>query len=272
MKTSDLLKKYNIKLKKSLGQHFLSDDRIAKKIVEVSKISPGDIVVEIGVGAGTLTEELAKTGAFVIGYEIDERFRPLLEDRFSNYKNVKLIFTDFLKIDLETLPDNIKFVSNIPYNITGPILEKIFKTKFIYAVIMVQKEVADRILAKPGTRNFGYISAFSKVICDVEKLFDVSKSHFIPNPRVDSTVVLLRRNEKKKNLNPEAFSIFLGKLFSRRRKTVKNNLKYLFEEPELILKKLGIDPMKRPENLSLEEIINLFEEWCLWKKSSLKKY
>ena len=270
MKTSELLRKYNIKLKKSLGQHLLSDDRIAKKIVEISRISPSDTVVEIGVGAGTLTEELAKTGAVVIGYEIDERFRPLLESRLSRYKNVKILFEDFLKVDPKTFPENVKFVSNIPYNITGPILEKIFKTKFSYVVIMVQKEVADRILARPGTRNFGYISALSKVVCDVEKLFDVSRSHFIPNPQVDSTVVLLR---KKKDVEDfEALSFFLGKLFSKRRKTVRNNLKDLFEKAETTLEKFGIDPMKRPENLSLEDTIKLFEEWYSWRRNSSKKY
>jgi len=270
LKTSELLRKYNIKLKKNLGQHLLSDDRIAKKIVEVSGISPDDIVVEIGVGAGTLTEELAKTGAVVIGYEIDERFKPLLENRLSHYKNVKIFFEDFLKVDVKTLPENVKFISNIPYNITGPILEKIFKTKFSYAVIMVQKEVADRILARPGTRNFGYISALSKVVCNVEKLFDVSRSHFVPNPQVDSTVVLLKRKKEVEDF--EAFSFFLGRLFSRRRKTVRNNLKDLFEKPETIFEKLGIDPMKRPENLLLEDIINLFEEWYSWRRNSLKRY
>ncbi|RKX57369.1 MAG: ribosomal RNA small subunit methyltransferase A, partial [Thermotoga sp.] len=132
------------------------------------------------------------------------------------------------------------------------------------------KEVADRILARPGTRNFGYISALSKVVCDVEKLFDVSRSHFIPNPQVDSTVVLLR---KKKDVEDfEALSFFLGKLFSKRRKTVRNNLKDLFEKAETILEKFGIDPMKRPENLSLEDIIKLFEEWYSWRRNSSKKY
>ena len=269
MKTSELLRKYNIKLKKSLGQHLLSDDRIARKIVEISNISSDDVVVEIGVGAGTLTEELAKTGATVIGYEIDKDFKPLLDDRLSRYKNVRIIFEDFLKARTETFPKDVKFISNIPYNITGPILEKIFKTPFSYAVIMIQKEVADKILAKPGTRNFGYISALSRIICDVKKLFDVSKSHFVPNPQVDSSVVLFKK--KKMNLDFDALSFFLGKLFSKRRKTVKNNLKNLLREPEVVLEKLNIDPMKRPENLMLEEIINLFEEWYSWRRNFLKK-
>jgi len=270
LKTSELLRKYNIKLKKSLGQHLLSDDRIARKIVEISNISSDDVVVEIGVGAGTLTEELAKTGATVIGYEIDKDFKPLLDDRLSRYKNVRIIFEDFLKARTETFPRDVKFISNIPYNITGPILEKIFKSPFSYAVIMIQKEVADKILAKPGTRNFGYISALSRIICDVKKLFDVSKSHFTPNPQVDSSVVLFEK--KKMNLDFDALSFFLGKLFSKRRKTVKNNLKNLLREPEVVLEKLNIDPMKRPENLMLEEIINLFEEWYSWRRNSLKKY
>ena len=259
MKTSDLLKKYSIRLKKGLGQSFLSDQRVAKRIVEVSGVSEKDLVVEIGAGAGTLTEELARTGANVLAFEIDVSLKPLLEDRLSGFENVELRFEDFLKADLSDLKPGFKYVSNIPYGITGPILEKILRDgRFSKAVLMVQREVADRILSKPGVRSFGYISVLVQTFCRVEKLFDVSRSHFVPNPRVDSTVVSLERREI--DLPFDEYRDFLSVLFSNKRKNIKNNLKRVVNDPEPLLRRLKVDPRVRAEALGVEEILGIFRE------------
>ena len=246
-----------MKLKRSLSQNFLSDQRVARKIVEAAGIGEKDFVVEIGAGAGTLTEELAKTGAKVLAYEIDESLKDLLRDRLSRFENVELVFEDFLEADLSKVPDDFVYVANIPYGITGPIIEKILKVgRFRFAVFMVQKEVAERILSKPGRKSYGYISALVQTYCDVEKLFDVSKSHFVPNPKVDSTVVKLKW--RGWIVDFREYSEFLSKVFSKKRKTVKNNLKSLTTNPDGVLKEVGIDPSLRPEDLTPKDLLSIF--------------
>ena len=257
MKTKELLEKYGIKLKKSLSQNFLSDERIAKKIVEKSGVGKEDVVVEIGAGAGTLTEELAKVAKKVIAYEIDERLKDLLEERLSNFENVELIFTDFLKADLSGIPDGFVYVSNIPYGITGPIIEKILREgRFSFAVLMVQKEVAERITSPPGRKSYGYLSALVQSFCNVEKLFDVSKSHFIPNPQVDSTV--LKLVWKGKIAPFDEYREFLSIAFSKKRKTLKNNLRGIVKDPLSFLRENRIEEKVRPEEVRPEVLLRLF--------------
>jgi 16S rRNA (adenine1518-N6/adenine1519-N6)-dimethyltransferase len=251
LKTSDYLKKYGVKLKKHLGQVFLSDDRIAKRIVKEVGLTPEDVVVEIGAGAGTLTEELAKTGARVIAYEIDESLAPVLRERLSKYPNVELRFEDFLKA--KDIPEGAICVSNIPYSITGPIMEKIIEWKFKRAIVMVQKEVGERILAKPGKKTYGYLSVVVQTFYEVKKLFDVSRSCFVPNPEVDSTVVDLKR--KPVDLDFEKFKKFVSMIFAKKRKTLKNNLKPFLSIFE------GVDLSRRAEQLTVEEIVELYEKW-----------
>lgn len=251
LKTSDYLKKYGVKLKKHLGQVFLSDDRIAKRIVKEVGLTPEDVVVEIGAGAGTLTEELAKTGARVIAYEIDESLAPVLRERLSKYPNVELRFEDFLKA--KDIPEGAICVSNIPYSITGPIMEKIIEWKFKRAIVMVQKEVGERILAKPGKKTYGYLSVVVQTFYEVKKPFDVSRSCFVPNPEVDSTVVDLKR--KPVDLDFEKFKKFVSMIFAKKRKTLKNNLKPFLSIFE------GVDLSRRAEQLTVEEIVELYEKW-----------
>lgn len=251
MKTSDYLKKYGVRLKKHLGQVFLSDDRIAKRIVKAADLTPEDVVVEIGAGAGTLTEELAKTGARVIAYEIDKSLAPILQERLSKYPNVELRFEDFLKA--EDVPEDTICVSNIPYSITGPIMEKIIEWKFKRAIVMVQKEVGERILAKPGKKTYGYLSVVVQTFYEVKKLFDVSRSCFVPNPEVDSTVVDLKR--KPVDLDFEKFRKFVSIVFAKKRKTLKNNLRPFLSAFE------GVDLSRRAEQLTVEEIVEFYEKW-----------
>ncbi len=257
MKTSELLKKYGIKLKKSLGQSFLSTQSVAERIVKAAEIKKGETVIEIGAGAGTLTEELLKAGANVVAYEIDRNLEKLLIDRLSKYENVTLIFKDFLSADLSFLPDGFVYVANIPYYITGPIIEKILReNRFSRAILMVQKEVANRITSPPGRRDFGYLSALVQTFCDVKKLFDVSRSSFVPNPEVDSTVLGFK--PKEIDIPFDEYREFLSKVFMKKRKTIKNNLKGIVKDPEKVLKDLGIDPSLRPEQLGTSQLIKLF--------------
>ncbi len=257
MKTSDLLKRYGIRLKKSLGQNFLSSQKIAKKIVELSGVDQNDVVVEIGAGAGTLTEELAKVAKRVIAYEIDRSLERLLKDRLASYDNVELVFGDFLKM---SLPDaeNFVYVANIPYSITGPIVEKILKEdRFRFAALMVQKEVASRMVSRPGRRTYGYLSALVQSYCEVKKILDVSRSNFVPNPKVDSTV--LKLTWKGVDLDFERYSEFLSKSFENKRKTLRNNLKSFLDNPDEVLRDLGIDLGMRPEQISAEDFQRIFK-------------
>ncbi|PLV55696.1 16S rRNA (adenine(1518)-N(6)/adenine(1519)-N(6))-dimethyltransferase RsmA [Thermotoga sp. SG1] len=251
MKTSDYLKKYGIRLKKHLGQVFLSDDRIAKRIVKEAGLKPDDVVVEIGAGAGTLTEELAKTGARVIAYEIDESLAPILQERLSKYPNVELRFEDFLKA--KDVPDGAICVSNIPYSVTGLIIEKIIEWRFKRAILMVQKEVGERILSKPGRKSYGYLSVMVQTFYEVRKLFDVPRSYFVPNPEVDSVVIEMKR--KDVDLDFERFKKFVSMIFSKKRKTLKNNLKPFLSIFE------GMDLSRRAEQLTIEEIMELYNVW-----------
>ncbi len=256
MKTSKLLKKYGVKLKKSLGQNFLSDQRIAKKIVDLSGVSSKDVVIEIGAGAGTLTEELAKVVKRVVAYEVDKSLERLLKDRLSIYSNVELVFEDFLKANLPDVKDFV-YVANIPYSITGLIIEKILReNRFKFAVLMVQKEVAERMISKPGRRAYGYLSALVQSYCDVKKLFDVSKSNFVPNPKVDSTVLKLVWNGT--DLDFDKYSKFLSKSFEKKRKTLRNNLKSFLKDPDEILGDIDVDLNMRPEQISAKDFQRIF--------------
>ena len=256
MKTSDLLKKYGVRLKKSLGQNFLSDQRIARKIVELSGVDPDDVVVEIGAGAGTLTEEIAKVAKKIIAYEIDRSLEGLLRDRLSHFDNVEIVFEDFLKASLPDV-ENFVYIANIPYSITGPIIEKILReNSFRFATLMVQKEVANRILSRPGRRTFGYLSALVQSYCEVGKLLDVSKSNFVPNPKVDSTV--LKLTWKGFDVDFEKYSNFLSKSFEKKRKTLRNNLRSLLRDPDEVFKDMDIDLGKRPEQISVDDFKKMF--------------
>ena len=264
MKTSILLKRYGIKLKRSLGQNFLSDERIAERIVDAVDLSSEDFVVEIGAGAGTLTEEILKRGANVVAFEIDESLRELLEDRLGNYGNLKLIFEDFLKYDLSTFGENTIYMGNIPYHITSPLLEKLLLDSpgFKFIVLMVQKELAGRIMCEGRSRNFSSLSVLVNLFCKVEKLFDVSRSHFIPNPNVESTVLKLTPRVRKEPKNVDEFLRFSRLLFSMRRKKIKNSL--TMKGHRGYLERIQETPLswvleRRIEELDLDVLIELFK-------------
>ncbi|SHH30292.1 16S rRNA (adenine(1518)-N(6)/adenine(1519)-N(6))-dimethyltransferase RsmA [Thermosipho atlanticus] len=258
MKTSDLLKQYGIKLKKNLGQNFLSNTEIARQIVEVANVKADDVILEIGPGAGTLTEELLKTGAKVVGVEIDKRLKPLLE-RLNEFENFTLVFEDFLKFDISTLPKHFRVVSNIPYSITGPILKKLLFSDFSDAYLMVQKEVGERLLAPIGDSNRSFLTVVVQTFCTVEKVLTVSKGNFVPNPKVDSVVLHISKNtEVYEKYDIKIFWDFVSKCFGQKRKTLYNNLKTFVNNLDDLKKKY--DLTLRPEQVSKEMFLQIFEE------------
>ncbi|ABX32306.1 dimethyladenosine transferase [Petrotoga mobilis SJ95] len=264
MKTSEWLKKYDIRLKKGLGQNFLSNSTVSHEIVKKSEIDENDVIIEIGTGNGILTEEIAKKAKKVITFEIDERLKPLLEERFEGSKNVEIHFEDFLNTDLSKFKDipKLKYIANIPYYISSKILEKIFEEspKFEYAIFMFQKEFGQRLMAK-SKKSYSPLSIFVQTYCTVERIMDVSKNNFIPIPKVDS--VILKFNPVYKyveEIDPKDFMKFVHICFSKRRKTIKNNLKEIIPDTEKYLTEVQIDPSSRPEDIPLETYIQLYKK------------
>lgn len=264
MKTSEWLKKYDIRLKKGLGQNFLSNSTVSHEIVKKSEIDENDVIIEIGTGNGILTEEIAKKAKKVITFEIDERLKPLLEERFEGSKNVEIHFEDFLNTDLSKFKDipKLKYIANIPYYISSKILEKIFEEspKFEYAIFMFQKEFGQRLIAK-SKKSYSPLSIFVQTYCTVERIMDVSKNNFIPIPKVDS--VILKFNPVYKyveEIDPKDFMKFVHICFSKRRKTIKNNLKEIIPDTEKYLTEVQIDPSSRPEDIPIETYIQLYKK------------
>jgi 16S rRNA (adenine1518-N6/adenine1519-N6)-dimethyltransferase len=275
VRTKAVLDKYGFTFKKSLGQNFLIDTNILRKIVENAELTEMSGAVEIGPGIGALTEQLAKVCKKVIAFEIDHRLIPVLKDTLSPYPHVSIIHQDFLKANVnQVLRDyfsedqEISIVANLPYYITTPIIMKCLEDKlpFKNMVVMMQKEVGDRIVAKPGTKNYGSLTLAIQYFTTAEIVMHVPKTVFIPQPNVDSVVVRLRKREKPiVEVKDESFFFKVIKSsFGQRRKTILNNLTNSFEQgkekKELILACLNlaeIDPKRRGETLTIEEFAKL---------------
>ena len=267
--TKFIMKKYNITANKSLGQNFLIDDDIVENIVKSAKIEKEDLVIEIGPGLGTLTNELLKYAGKVICVELDKKMIQILEDRFRLFDNIEIINDDILKIDLnkiieESKMKHTKIVANLPYYITTPIIMKLLEEKanFESITVMVQKEVAERLCAKTGTREAGAITYGVEYYSKAEKLFLVPRNSFIPAPNVDSEVINLRiKKEKVENVKDEEKLFKIIKYaFMQRRKTLINafqNAGIDKEKTKEILNKLELDEKVRGEALTLKDFINI---------------
>ena len=278
-KTKFILKKYKLSANKSLGQNFLISDSVVDKIVESADINTQDLVIEIGPGLGNLTEFLLQKAGKVIAIELDERMLEILKDRFSLYNNFEIINEDVLKVDLQKLIKenknekikNVKIVANLPYYITTPIIMKLLEEKLDIQTItvMVQKEVADRLIAKPGEKLSGAITYCVYYYATSECVTIVDNDSFIPEPEVTSEVIKLsiRKNNPVELLNEQDFFKLIKVSFMQRRKTLMNALvnggivknkdevKKLFDD-------LSIDYNTRGETLSIEkfaEISNYLE-------------
>lgn len=270
--TKFLMKKYKISANKSLGQNFLINDEAVDDIVSSSKICSDDLVIEIGPGLGTLTKELLEKAAKVIAIELDTRMIKILNDRFSLYNNFEIINEDVLKVDLEklisdqknNLPQikNVKIVANLPYYITTPIIMKLLEDRLSIDTItvMIQKEVADRIVSVPGSKLSGAITYTVNYYAEPESIRLVGREYFIPQPNVDSEVIKLnvRKEPVIKVKNQDLFFNIIKCSFMQRRKTLINalvngNIIENKETAKKILNELKLNENIRGEVLSIEE-------------------
>ncbi|MGH7537493.1 MAG: 16S rRNA (adenine(1518)-N(6)/adenine(1519)-N(6))-dimethyltransferase RsmA [Gemmatimonadales bacterium] len=265
---------------KSLGQHFLTDRHILARIVDAAEPEAQDVVIEIGAGTGTLTRQLAARVALVLAVEKDHALARRLRDACASepeLRNVRVIEADFLRPGIHwkdvdpavALARPPKFVGNIPYAITTPIIEAVLLQQPPLAVVLMQEEVADRLSAPPGSRTYGGLSVGVQVLARAEKLFTVKAGSFHPPPRVTSTVVRLRPRPHPLLERHEIarFRDFVTASFSRRRKQLRNVLRAVTGEPaaqvERRLASLGLSPTARPETLTPEDFVRLFREQAL---------
>lgn len=247
--TRAVLERHGFTFKKSFGQNFLTDTNILQKIVDTAEIDKGVNVIEIGPGIGALTEFLAENAAEVVAFEIDDRLIPILADTLRDFDNVKVINEDILKSDLQTRikefanPDlPIKVVANLPYYITTPILMHLIESKIPFQefVVMMQKEVADRISAEPNTKAYGSLSIAVQYYMTAKVAFIVPRTVFVPAPNVDSAILkMTRREQPLVKVEDEDFFFRVSKMaFVHRRKTIWNNMTSHFGKTEEIKAKL----------------------------------
>ncbi|QQJ63941.1 16S rRNA (adenine(1518)-N(6)/adenine(1519)-N(6))-dimethyltransferase RsmA [Staphylococcus pseudintermedius] len=277
-RTRALLNQYGFNFKKALGQNFLIDVNIINRIIDASGIDHMTGVIEIGPGMGSLTEQLAKNAQHVLAFEIDQRLIPVLDDTLSPYNNVTVINEDILKANVaEAIQqhlshcEKIMVVANLPYYITTPILLTLLEQDLNIDgyVVMMQKEVGERLNAQVGTKAYGSLSIVAQYYTETSRVLTVPKTVFMPPPNVDSIVVKLMKRESPivDVDNPNAFFKMTKGAFSQRRKTIYNNYQNLFEngkeQKETImqwLERADIDPKRRGETLSIQEYARLYAE------------
>ena len=274
--TMMILKQYKVQANKSFGQNFLIDDSVINGIIEAANLTKQDLVIEIGPGLGILTSKLLEKAYKVIAIELDTKMVNIISDRFKYYNNLEIINDDILKVDLNTLISReknsngkVKIVANLPYYISTPIIMKLLEEKLCIdeIIVMVQKEVADRLTAVPGTKLSGAITYAVDYYSEAEQILNVGKDCFIPAPKVDSKVIKLklRKQPKIKAMNEEKLFDLIKKVFMQRRKTLINvlvntNIVKNKEEAIKIFNKLKLPNDIRGEVLSLEQYNLLINE------------
>lgn len=274
--TKKIMNKYNIKANKRFGQNFLIDDNILENIISSSEISKNDLVIEIGPGLGNLSEYILNNCNFSILIEIDKNMEKILNDRLKNYNNYLLINEDVLKIDIDELVkkielknntkyENVKVVANLPYYITTPIIFKLLQDskRITDITVMVQKEVAERMIAKPKTKSYGILTIMVDYLSDANIEIIVPNTSFIPSPDVTSAVIKLVKNKKYDVKNEELFFKLIHSAFAQRRKKLSNSLESTHfmdmnkSEIEELLIKNNINLNVRAEELNINEYINI---------------
>lgn len=279
-RTKEILKKHGFSLKKSLGQNFIVEPNILANIVDAAALDKDTNVIEVGPGIGALTEVLARASKKVVAFEIDDRLIPVLTDTLSPYENVEIVHQDILQANLaKTLEasgvdvdERLMVVANLPYYITTPILLHLLEAPLPIdgLVVMMQKEVAERITAAPGSKAYGSLSIAVQYRMQAEVAFIVPKTVFVPQPNVDSAIIKLTRREKPAvSVKNEAFFFeVVRSAFVQRRKILWNNLLIHFGKDDQTRERLtaalaeaNIDPKRRGETLSLEEFARLAD--CL---------
>ena len=261
------MEKYDIKFKKNLGQNFLKDTNIVKRIVNVVTDKDNSLVIEVGPGGGIMTRELCQSFNNVLAYEIDESVKDELNSRIKDSNNIEVIYNDFLKCDISRdiekyNYDRLFFISNVPYYITSPIILKLINSRVYFnkIVMMEQKEVGDRYTYIPKNKTYVDISVILKYFYKIKKEFIVSKGNFIPQPKVDSVVVSFEPIDRKDKVNDlDKFIKLVNDSFQFKRKILRNNLKeYDLEKIDDVLKRYGLDLNCRAEELPVE----IFVEIC----------
>lgn len=281
MNIEQLMKKHGIRPQKRLGQHFLIDETPVLKMIEAADLNDNDTVIEIGPGLGVLTRQLCQEAGQVIAVEKDGNIIPVLDELTRDFKNVCIIKGDVLKLDLDKIGCEMtgrcfKVIANLPYYITSPIIMKIVENRDLVslAVLMVQKEVGDRIVASPGGKEYGILSIAVQLYADVDIVCCVGKDSFMPPPKVDSAVVRikLRRSPKVPLEDDSLFFTVVRAAFGERRKTIRNTLKNRLNisgidliDIDNALELAQIDPLRRGETLSIHEFACLTKQLAALK-------
>ncbi|WP_334329183.1 16S rRNA (adenine(1518)-N(6)/adenine(1519)-N(6))-dimethyltransferase RsmA [Companilactobacillus sp. HBUAS59699] len=278
IRTNDILRKYKLRAKKSLGQNFLTSEKVLDDIVDASDLHSDEIAIEIGPGIGALTEKLAQVAEKVYAFEIDSSLIPVLEDTLSYYDNIEVFNEDILKVDLDKFVKDhhlegktIKVVANLPYYITTPIMLNLINSDYPFQalVLMMQKEVAERITANPGHREYGSLTIAVQTQMDAKIARIVGKNSFIPRPKVDSAVAVLERLPKDEvNIeDPVFFNKVIRSAFAQKRKSLMNNfLNWLgrTDENRAMIKEVfsdcGIAENARGEQVSIEQYKKMARE------------
>lgn len=268
MSNYDVLKNYQFQFNKNLGQNFIFDGNLLRSIVSDAKVNKLSNVLEIGAGAGTLTQKIADVANKVVTYEIDQNLKPILEENLKDYSHVKVVFKDILKEDMKVIEsnfeDNYIVVANLPYYITTPIIFKFLyeATKLESLNIMVQKEVAERICANPGTKNYGALTVLINAMATSTITRIVKKNMFRPVPNVDSAVVRIDFNKNLYSIKKfDVFVKLVNSIFTMRRKTFQNNLKAGFnlnnEQIKEVFYICALEENVRGETLTIEKIVKI---------------
>lgn len=264
--TNHILHRFKLRADKKLGQNFLIDETVVRRIVEAAELTPEDTVLEVGPGIGTLTQGLAESGASVVAVELDKRLLPVLDVTLEGYDNVRIVNGDILQVDImeQVQKPDFKCCANLPYYITTPIIFAILEKRLPMErlVVMVQKEVAERMAAKPGSKDYGALSVAIQYFTEPEIAFIVPPSSFIPAPSVDSAVIVCKRRSTPpvEVCDENLFFRVVKAAFSLRRKMLSNSLKNMGIKGEQVTKWLelaGVDGKRRAETLSLEDFAAL---------------
>lgn len=273
--TNHILHRFKLRADKKLGQNFLIDENIVRNIVAAAELSDKDTVLEVGPGIGTLTQGLAESGASVVAVELDKRLLPVLDTTLEGYDNVRIVNGDILQVDIMQTVGvyEFKVCANLPYYITTPIIFALLEKRLPMErlVAMVQKEVAERMAAKPGGKDYGALSVAIQYYTEPEIAFIVPPSSFIPAPSVDSAVIVCKRREKPpvEVCDEALFFRVVKAAFSLRRKMLNNSLKNMGIKGEQVAKWLelaGVDGKRRAETLSLEDFAALTNTFAASKE------
>lgn len=270
----ELMNRYDLHFTKRFGQNFLTDANIVRNIADAANIDSDDVVIEIGPGIGTLTQELAKQAGEVKTIEIDRKLIPVLNETLSDFDNVEIINEDFLKLNINDLLNDaisenktIRIAANLPYYITTPIIMSLLESDLPIEsmTFLIQKEVADRMASEPGNKIYGSLSVICQYYADVKKNFDVPASVFMPKPKVDSALVTLTKKEPElgKDIKKEDYFRVVKAAFANRRKTLLNtlftNLDFTKDEITKALESIDISPSTRAEKLSGKDFERITE-------------